>query len=100
MCTQLVNVSTYLHDPTHAEQIEPTINAAITIECITATSEGSSMGLQIAQTLFVLAIDDARAQPGHAAYSKGGPKVGQICKGNFHFVLVLHTSAAAAEAVK
>jgi hypothetical protein len=48
MYMHLVSVSTYLHDPTNATQIEPTINAAIAIEWITATSEESTMGLQIA----------------------------------------------------
>jgi hypothetical protein len=37
---------------------------------------------------------------GNSSLRQGVSKVGQTCEGNLHFVLVLHTGATAAEAVK
>jgi len=54
------------------------------------------MGLQIAQTLLVLAIDDARAPNGHATYGKVVRKLVRYTKVT---VLDQRTSATAAEAI-
>ena len=67
----LVNIRTYLHDPTIASETEPAVNAAAAIECLAATSYGSALGPQTVQTLLVLAIDHARAPGGQAAYGEG-----------------------------
>jgi hypothetical protein len=60
-------ISTYLQNPTISEASEAAVNVAVRRVRFTTTRENRALGLQVLQTLLVLAIDNARTPCGPAA---------------------------------
>ena len=74
----LVNIPTYLQDPTIAEASQPAVKEALVIVSLATTRKWSALILQTAQALSVLAVYDAGAPGGPAACRGKGRGVGGV----------------------
>jgi len=74
----LVNIPTYLQDPSIAEEIQPAMKEAPAIVSLATTGKWNALILQTAQTLSVLAVYDAGAPAGPAACRGKGRGVGGV----------------------